>query len=525
MSNVRDDSGKGRTVRITGLGHAGLFIETNAGSVLCDPWVNPAFFGSWFPFPDNTALDWAYYGKAADFLYVSHLHRDHFDAENLRRNVRKDVTVLLPAFATDEMEVELRALGFGRFLRIPNAVPVERDGLRIMITVLSGPGDGPIGDSALSLDDGETVLLNQNDAHPLSVPAIREFGEVDAYFAQFSGAIWYPMVYRLPHSAKRKLAARKRQGQFDRAVRYIDAVQAKHVYPNAGPPCFLDEDLFDINGTGLDGESIFVDQREFLEQLAEVRPSVSAHLLLPGTVVEPQAAVCEPVHRYSTKEIDYIFDHRREYLRAFAQRQQHTLAAERASRAHALPRERLLAELKLWWEPLMARADRICSGIGGPVRMDVDDIPIVLDFPVREVRLWDGERCRYTLAVAGDLIATNIARREVDWSNSLLLSLRFTASRIGPYNEFLYVFLKCLSPERIDYVENYYGSIEDEGEEIEIDGWRIQRYCPHLGADLSKFGTVEGAELTCTMHGWRYNLSAGRCLTSDGHDIRATPLA
>ncbi|WP_446040959.1 Rieske (2Fe-2S) protein [Streptomyces sp. SID1121] len=190
-----------------------------------------------------------------------------------------------------------------------------------------------------------------------------------------------------------------------------------------------------------------------------------------------------------------------------------------------MPQERLLAELKGWWEPLMARAEQICAGIGGPVRLDVDDVAVVLDFPAREVRLWDGEPCRYTLGVAGDLVATNIARREVDWSNSLLLSMRFTASRIGPYNEFLYVFLKCLSPERIDYVENYYASIDEESEDIEIDGWRVQQFCPHLGADLAKFGTIEDGKLTCTMHGWNYDLSTGRCLTADGHDIRATPLA
>ncbi len=65
-------------MRITGLGHAGMFIETAGGSILCDPWVKPAFYGSWFPFPDNRALDWEKYGKA-DFLYVSHRHRDHFD--------------------------------------------------------------------------------------------------------------------------------------------------------------------------------------------------------------------------------------------------------------------------------------------------------------------------------------------------------------------------------------------------------------------------------------------------------------
>ena len=32
-------------MRVTGLGHAGMFVETRGGSILCDPWVSPAFFG------------------------------------------------------------------------------------------------------------------------------------------------------------------------------------------------------------------------------------------------------------------------------------------------------------------------------------------------------------------------------------------------------------------------------------------------------------------------------------------------
>ncbi|MBY8878017.1 Rieske 2Fe-2S domain-containing protein [Actinacidiphila acidipaludis] len=508
-------------MRITGLGHAGLFIETPAGSVLCDPWVSPAFFGSWFPFPDNSDLDWDGYGRNADYLYVSHLHRDHFDPVILRRHVRKDVTVLLPAFPTDELECELRGLGFTRFLRTRSGVPVERDGLRLMVTALTGPGDGPIGDSALSVDDGQTVLLNQNDAHPLDIAAIREFGEVHAHLLQFSGAIWWPMVYRIPDTAKRKFAERKRQGQFERAVRYIDALQAANVFPNSGPPCFLDDDLLHLNGTGRDGESIFTDQREFVDELARQRPDVAAHMWLPGSVAKLSKSECEVTHRYDPQEMTYLFEHKAEYLRAYARRRKPELAAERAGRAPALPRDELLAALKDWWEPLLARAHRICDGVGGPLRLDVGDTAVVVDFPARQVRLWDGERCRYTLSAPADLVATNIAARENDWSNSLLLSLRFSAERVGPYNEFVYTFFKCLSEERIDYVENYYASADDDGEDIVIDDWQVQRRCPHLRADLTDFGSVEDGVLTCALHGWMFDLSTGRCLTSDDHDIRA----
>ena len=43
-------------MRVTGLGHAGMFIETTGGSILCDPVIGPSFFGSWFPFPDLSLI-------------------------------------------------------------------------------------------------------------------------------------------------------------------------------------------------------------------------------------------------------------------------------------------------------------------------------------------------------------------------------------------------------------------------------------------------------------------------------------
>ncbi len=180
----------------------------------------------------------------------------------------------------------------------------------------------------------------------------------------------------------------------------------------------------------------------------------------------------------------------------------------------------------------MKRADHMCDGIGGPVRMDLHGMPagtpgidddgtlsLVFDFPAREIRVYDGEQARYRWGVPATLVATNIATGEVDWSNSLFLSVRFTATRVGQYNEYLYTFFKCLSEERMDYVENWYDAQNDDGRDIELDGWRVQARCPHLSADLSKFGAVDGDVLTCTLHNWKFNLATGRCLTSAGHEI------
>ena len=185
-------------MRVIFLGQAGLYIETARASILCDPWFNPAFFASWFPFPRNDAIDPEAIGHPT-YLYVSHLHHDHFDPEWLAAHCDKDATVILPAYPLDTLRKELEALGFHRFLETENGRPIHTaDGLTLQVEALVAPTDGPIGDSALIVDDGETRLLNMNDSRPPDPDHLLALGPIDILFLQFSGAIWYPMVYDLP---------------------------------------------------------------------------------------------------------------------------------------------------------------------------------------------------------------------------------------------------------------------------------------------------------------------------------------
>src|SRR3954470_22112175 len=105
-------------MRITFCGHVGYFFETRAGSVLCDPWFTPAYFGAWFPFPRNDRLETSAFASA-DYLYISHLHRDHFDPEWLAAHVNRSARVLLPDSPVPFLERELRALGFEDVIVLP----------------------------------------------------------------------------------------------------------------------------------------------------------------------------------------------------------------------------------------------------------------------------------------------------------------------------------------------------------------------------------------------------------------------
>ena len=146
--------------------------------------------------------------------------------------------------------------------------------------------------------------------------------------------------------------------------------------------------------------------------------------------------------------------------------------------------------------------------------------PIVIDFPGGEVRAFAGETCRYQFTIARPLIERLIVEHQTDWVNSLFLSLRFRARRIGPYNEYVYTFFKCLAPDRLMYAEGWYADKTHDEEDIRLGDWITQRRCPHLRGDLTRFGEISGTTLTCTVHGWQFDLETGQCLSTDDESYR-----
>ena len=94
--------------------------------------------------------------------------------------------------------------------------------------------------------------------------------------------------------------------------------------------------------------------------------------------------------------------------------------------------------------------------------------------------------------------------------------MRFRARRIGPYNEYLYTFFKCLAPDRMMYAEGWYADKSNDEQDIQLGDWIIQHRCPHLRGDLGRFGQADGTTLTCTMHGWQFD-PANRTLPDHQH--------
>ncbi len=519
-------------MRATSIGHAGILVDTVDGSIACDPWFLPQFFGSWFVFPRNDQLSDELMERICNptYLYISHIHADHLDETFLTERMNKDTTVLIPGYPTRELERRMRALGFHNIVRTVDGEEMSLGPhLTIAIHCETSITDGPGGDSAIVIGDGTGRLVNQNDCRTNDLLALRNHGPVDLHWLQYSGAIWYPMVYEETPERMRELVDAKVDSQFARAMRYVETIGARAVVPSAGPPAFLDPDLYGLNIINGDELSIFPDQLSFMSRLeADAHQAI---LAVPGTEIDfgtdGEFTVRHPLPE---AEVAAIFSDKAGYLKRYQADWLPWLDDMKANLHPATPD--LLDTLKAWWEPLMAMAPTVCDAVGDIVVFHAGDLAIALDFPNREVREWAGEDHPFWFKVQRELVETVVAQRANDWSNALFLSARFKAWRRGQYNEHVYNFFKSLDAERMrrteaEAVRKLHP--EDRGgadEEIRVGDWMVQRFCPHRDADLSVFGEIDGDEFVCTLHGWRFDLTTGHCRNADDKPLRvrrATP--
>ena len=196
-----------------------------------------------------------------------------------------------------------------------------------------------------------------------------------------------------------------------RARQYIEWVDAAHVFPCAGPPCFLDDDLFAFNDFDRDPANIFPDQTVFLDG-SRRRASTRGELIVPGSVDRPRRRrVQGHASRRPTPSCAAVHRQARVPRRVPRATGRAWLAAERASWSHG--RRDLVAELAAWFEPLLERAPITSAGIAGNVVLDVGEPRRQRVHRLRRVArcgVWRGEPYVYKVDVDRRLIEALVER-------------------------------------------------------------------------------------------------------------------
>lgn len=70
--------------------------------------------------------------------------------------------------------------------------------------------------------------------------------------------------------------------------------------------------------------------------------------------------------------------------------------------------------------------------------------------------------------------------------------------------------------------------VEADGTKVALCVWRgdcfaLSNYCPHFSGNLSE-GKLEGDEIVCPEHFWRFKIKTGRCTTMPGRNAGSFPV-
>lgn len=242
-------------MKVEFLKSACVLVEANGVKILTDPWlVDGEYFGAWAHYPPYDFDP----GRFADldFIYVSHIHPDHFSRKTLALFPRR-VPVLVHAYASGFLRANLEALGF-RVVELSHNRPTElKNGVSINILAADNcdpalcgrffgcaSGERTSGSAQIDtlsvIDDGRHVVLNVNDC-PLELAQAsmalvkQQYPNIDLLLTGYSGAGPYPQCFPQLSPTERDRAAAAKKTQFlKQGERFTAAIQPRFYMPFAG---------------------------------------------------------------------------------------------------------------------------------------------------------------------------------------------------------------------------------------------------------------------------------------------------
>jgi UDP-MurNAc hydroxylase len=502
--------------KLTFLGHAGWIIKNKDFKVLCDPWLNThgSYFGEWHQFPPNHHLFTSELFDDLDFIYISHGHEDHYD-EWLLRQTPKNIPILIPNFYDKTLLNNLKKIGFTSIQELKRKDNKSFKNISVKIIEEDGHLDA---DSALLLDDGTHKVLNLNDCHVDFCKLKDITGDIDLLLLQSSSAIWWPCSYNYDVERKKKLGIIKRANLLKRTLEYCKVLNAKNVIPNAGPPVFISEHLDMWNYNRREEYNPFMlmdDACKFLQD-----KGINSHLVIPGTTFSLEGKG----HVDTTKEeFAEIYDDYESYLEKYLFSLRNNKQEQDSINTSDLPKK-----LKKQFKKLKRASKFYVDKIDFPVLFDLDyEGKWILNFSNKNhFTKFERQDYNYRFSLDPKSVSRVLTGDVYDFEN-YFLSCNFECSREpDEYNEFLFALLKHFDVDRLNISEQQYAkrsNILDETFELNHNGitYEVQKYCPHMLANLEKTGFVDDEErLVCPLHGWKFSLKNGKCKDNQGFCLK-----
>ena len=242
-------------MKVSYISSACVLIESEGVEILCDPWLTDgAYYGSWCHVPPLKVKPEDFNG--VDYIYISHIHPDHFDPNTLKR-INKNIPVLINTYDSKFLKMQIERLGFN-VQELEHNKPLKLNDQSLEIKILSADNCDPelcakfMGcafvekeykntqiDSCCVIKDENYTLVNLNDCPwELAESTTRLIknteNKIDFLLLGYLGASPYPQCFKLEPQELEEAIAAKKEKFFTAAANYIKLLNPKYYMPFAG---------------------------------------------------------------------------------------------------------------------------------------------------------------------------------------------------------------------------------------------------------------------------------------------------
>lgn len=240
-------------MELTFLRGACCILEANGKRILIDPWLEDGvYYGSWAHFPSWPQEDYSRLGPI-DYIYVSHIHPDHFDANTMAK-LQCKAPVLIHTYPTKFLKKHIEDLGF-EVIECEHGKPFDL-GSGVSISIFSADDCDPRAcgsffgcampgirntqiDSMAVITDGAQTVVNVNDcpwllSRNLARKIAEQYPIIDLALIAYAGAGPYPQTFVMLPEQRLAEAQRKRREFLSGVVNFAKALRARRVFPFAG---------------------------------------------------------------------------------------------------------------------------------------------------------------------------------------------------------------------------------------------------------------------------------------------------
>ena len=529
-------------MKITYLGHAGFCVETPASFIIMDPWLSPqgAFDASWFQYPKNHHMaDFVQHILSTStkdkYIYISHEHKDHFDIPFLESLQSRNFTLLLANFSYPVIKRTLDSIHYHckKMVLLNNEEPFQLKDGKLCLFIIDGELNC---DSAILVKSESSSFLNINDCkiHDQLTCITKQYGPIDIFTAQFSGASWYPTCYQMTPSKYRQACEKKITGKFEAIAEAINIIKPRMYLPSAGPPCFLDPLLFNINFQEINSYPRAPQIIHYLDQHWK-----GSECSTKWTEIAPGDALDVGSLRFTHRASDVVDDKQiKPYIVAYADAYKAFFEERMRANDKINPQDvflRLQEELQHKIDALKLVNEKVSTLLYWAISEHPNNM-ICMDLAHKTLKITDSidDPSHYCKITAPAWQVNKVLNREISWPD-FALTFRLKIERVPDvYNTILHGFL-ILDAEKIgSFCEKMATTYKRKDRVlIEYNGkkYSVLRYCPHQGADLAE-GHVDGTNLVCPRHQWEFDLEkGGQCIYNDSsidaiciHDGKKPPV-